>query len=175
LIFIGGIHGVGKTTLCKRIQNDLKITHLSSSDLIAEIKNEKFASKNIKNVTGNQDLLLEALSKHQMEKIHLLDGHFCLLNSRESVVKIPLNTFKNLNPTAIILIIDITENIIRRLNKRDNKSYSYEFIDSFQTSEIEYSKKVAENLRIPIYIFKQDEGYGKFKKVILTLLKRKQV
>lgn len=34
IIFIGGVHGVGKGTLCKRLASDLKITHLSASEVL---------------------------------------------------------------------------------------------------------------------------------------------
>jgi len=34
IIFIGGIHGVGKGTLCKRIASDLNIIHLSASEVL---------------------------------------------------------------------------------------------------------------------------------------------
>lgn len=34
IIFIGGIHGVGKGTLCKRIESELGIIHLSASEVL---------------------------------------------------------------------------------------------------------------------------------------------
>ena len=34
IIFIGGIHGVGKGTLCEKVCNDLNIRHLSASEVL---------------------------------------------------------------------------------------------------------------------------------------------
>lgn len=34
IIFIGGIHGVGKGTLCKNIASELNVIHLSASDVL---------------------------------------------------------------------------------------------------------------------------------------------
>ena len=34
IAFIGGIHGVGKSTVCKHICRDLKIEYLSASELL---------------------------------------------------------------------------------------------------------------------------------------------
>lgn len=40
IIFVGGIHGVGKTTLCKKIESRYNMEHFSASNLIAKEKTE---------------------------------------------------------------------------------------------------------------------------------------
>ena len=45
MIFVGGIHGVGKTSFCKKISKAYSLEFYSASALISEIKKEQF-SKN---------------------------------------------------------------------------------------------------------------------------------
>lgn len=43
IIFIGGVHGVGKGTICQKIKEKLDFTHLSASEVLKwdDFKNEK--------------------------------------------------------------------------------------------------------------------------------------
>jgi adenylate kinase len=62
IIFIGGVHGVGKTFLCNTVREELDIDHYSASDLIKKVKNVKFpTNKHIKGIGGNQNALIIAL------------------------------------------------------------------------------------------------------------------
>lgn len=83
IIFVSGVHGVGKTTLCKKIASRYKIEHFSASNLIAKEKAEEhLQNKQVENITGNQDFLVTAINKYfKNETWYLLDGHFCLLNN----------------------------------------------------------------------------------------------
>ena len=42
IIFIGGVHGVGKGTICQKIKEKLDFTHLSASEVLKwdDFKNE---------------------------------------------------------------------------------------------------------------------------------------
>ncbi len=40
IVFVGGIHGVGKSTLCSKFNNLLGISHYSASDLIKKKNRE---------------------------------------------------------------------------------------------------------------------------------------
>lgn len=175
MIFVGGIHGVGKTTICKNIERDLAILHLSSSKLIANKKKEIFTDKKIKYINVNQDYLVEALKDYSTQGIdYLLDGHFCLIDNSGSVVKIPLKTFEILNPTAILLIVDTKENIIQRLIKRDGKNYSPRFIDLFQNTEIQHSKEVASLLNIPLYLINTGDHSENINEIVLKLIEKER-
>jgi adenylate kinase len=62
IIFIGGVHGVGKTTLCKKIESRFNIEHFSASNLIAKEKAEEhLRNKQVENITENQDFLVTAI------------------------------------------------------------------------------------------------------------------
>jgi hypothetical protein len=68
LIFVGGIHGVGKTTLCKKLTEELHFNHYSASQLIKMLKSENGdgdnKNKGVKNIDGNQDLLITAINQY---------------------------------------------------------------------------------------------------------------
>src|SRR5262249_1164106 len=99
VIFVGGIHGVGKTTYCEKLSSDLNLKHYSASDLIKEVKRTNSVHKNVKNIPQNQDILLDAIDKCFYEnKWYILDGHFCLLNEQGSISPIPFATFQSIGP-----------------------------------------------------------------------------
>ena len=95
IIFVGGIHGVGKSTLCKKACELIGIKYLSASSVLnwAKVNNNQ-KSKKVQDITQTQDLLINGLKKFITdEKVYLLDGHFCLLNKRSEICKIPVGTF----------------------------------------------------------------------------------
>lgn len=154
IIFVGGIHGVGKTTICNEISDELEIKSYSSSELIKKINSDKlWDNKKVKNVSGNQNILLDAINLYLCgNKNYLLDGHFCLMNEHGEVNKVPFETFEKMKLDKIILVIDEASNIIKRLKSRDDNIYSLDFINAFQDQEIEYAKEVSKKLNKEILI-----------------------
>ena len=140
---------------------DLK--HYSASQLIINFKDEKShgANKSVKNIVGNQDALLNAIEKYiKPEVLTVIDGHFCLLNSKHEVEQIPIETFIGIAPIAIIVLCDTIENISQKISGRDGIVYDYDFLTYFQDKEIKYSKYIAENLRVPYLTFNVSEDIG---------------
>lgn len=91
IIFVGGVHGVGKTTLCDDLAAKFNIEHFSASTLIAREKEEEhLRSKRVDNIAKNQDHLVVAINKYfNSTSWYLLDGHFCLLNKDNKITQIP--------------------------------------------------------------------------------------
>ena len=55
IVFIAGVHGVGKTTLCNELAARFNIEHFSASNLIAREKEEEhLRNKRVENIAGNQ-------------------------------------------------------------------------------------------------------------------------
>lgn len=155
LIFIGGIHGVGKSTICKSICDKVQIEYLSASKVLKWIDEE---NKNIDNISNNQDILISNLKKIvQNDKVYLLDGHYCLLNQSNKIENIPLETFKQLNPIIFIAIVEDVSIIKQRLESRDNRVYEWDLLKTFQDEEIAYAKYLSEKLCKPFYIFKSKD------------------
>lgn len=151
--FIGGIHGVGKTTFCKLLTERMGYLHYSASSLIKEYKNlEK--DKKVDKVNENQDILITAIKKtFNIQNNYILDGHFCLLDTKNQIIEVPFSTFKTLNLKKIIVLKDSSCNIHEKLLKRDGINYDIDLIEDFQNRELSYSKKIANLLNIPYKVF----------------------
>ncbi|MBD2569276.1 ATP-binding protein [Anabaena lutea] len=163
IIFVGGIHGVGKTTLCKNIESRYNIKHFSASNLIAEEKTEEhLRNKQVKNIAGNQDFLVTAINKYfKSEHWYLLDGHFCLLNKDNEITKIPYSTYEDISPSAILILVDEPENIYTRLSLRDSIKYNLALLRSFQEQEIDYADYIKDKLNIPYIMYNTSESEDK--------------
>ena len=135
LIFVGGIHGVGKGTFCKKVLSKTNSIHLSCSNLIKWTEISSIQNKKVK---------------------YILDGHFCLLNKENIISNVPFETFEKINPKGIIIISEEVEVIFKRLNLRDNLSYSIELLQGFQDREIARAKEVAKKLKVELFIFKNN-------------------
>lgn len=174
IIFIGGIHGVGKTTICKNISKSLNIEHYSSIDLIKNIKSTYInKDKKVKDISGNQNTLLQAIDIYLDESMSLLDGHFCLLDEFGSIKEISNEIFKEINIIKIIILVDSPEKIVERLRNRDSNKCSLDFIKEFQKREIEYGKLISEELNINLDIINLSENNNyiqKFKDIIKEYL-----
>lgn len=86
-IFVGGVHGSGKTQLCKKIQEIIPCKYISASQLLHWEKKEK----KVENVQGNQFVLKKLLEENtQKEERYLIDGHFALWNNNFECEKVPL-------------------------------------------------------------------------------------
>ncbi len=159
IIFIGGIHGVGKSTICHHICSELNIEYLSASELLKwKDINENAENKKVENIPFTQNRLITGIKETvQKDKKYLLDGHYCLFNKDNEVENISLDTFKQIKPIAFILISGDISEIKQRLETRDNKPYEYKLLEHLQNSELAYSKSLSEILNIPLYIEKNDD------------------
>lgn len=158
IIFIGGIHGVGKGTACAKIKQSLPIEHLSASDVLnwTEVSpdiNNKF----VKDIPDTQDRLIRGLKKKvDPNKRYILDGHFCLFDSNGKVNSVPLDTFYRISPILVSVITNDPEIIAKRLEDRDGRVYKISTIKEMQNKEIEHARLVADHLKIPFFELSND-------------------
>lgn len=150
IFFIGGIHGVGKTTLCNYVSKKYNIEHLSASTLIANYKNKPFNSLFIEGMDENQDILVKIVkSTLDKNKIYLLDGHFYLLNKDKQPEKVPEKTFVDLGIKKIIVLTEDINTILYRLKSRNNYNYDLNMLQDLQNKELNYSKQISSILNVP--------------------------
>lgn len=157
IIFICGIHGVGKSTLCQQIKDALSINFFSASSLIKEY-NDYLISKNkiVGDINKNQEVLIQAvLQKKQNYNNFILDGHVTLLTD-SGIEKIPLSVFENLQISICICITNAEDIIYQRRVKRDNLTISKEIIKNHQLQETSYAKEIANHLKIPFFEISSD-------------------
>lgn len=156
VIFCGGVHGVGKTSLFKELAPALNLVHLTASELIRAEKASAIQDTNkvVKDIKNNQDLLTRSfervysLSKNPI----LLDGHFTLQIANGGIQNIPIETFNSLRLTSIILIEDFPALIRDRLLKRDGIAPAVDKIEAHQEKEKQAANIVATQMSIPICI-----------------------
>lgn len=154
VVFVSGIYGVGKSTLCNKLAKKCHINFYSAGDVISEENGEKYGSnKIVKNKELNQDILIRKMSeKLEHEKIILLAGHYCILGNNGQVEQLPEHTYSKLQLSAIILLEAGLEIIMKNLNRRDGKEYSIQQIEEFLNTERNCAEHIAENLNIPVFV-----------------------
>lgn len=154
MIFISGVHGVGKSYFCNRVKDVTGIECFSASSLIKERKKQGFpADKRVADIDENQLYLLAAVDDLRASLGEfLLDGHFCLLNTEGVITRIPLDTFTTLKPEAIVLLTEDPKVIAKRRQERDGVKHEASDVSVFQNEEVKYAKEVAELLQVPLKI-----------------------
>lgn len=159
LIFIGGIHGVGKGTLANSLANKMLLKHFTASQIL---KWEKFSpdvkNKNVKDISETQKSLIQGVeSLKKKEESFILDGHFCLFNQDGIPKRVPLETFISISPYLIVVIVDEIRKIRERISSRDGRLYDSDVLEVMQREEIAYSKEVAERLNVPYLIINSSD------------------
>jgi adenylate kinase len=77
LIFIGGIHGLGKVTICRKICEQTDIVHITASEMLKWNEISKPNNKKVVNIQNTQDRLITRLTNVlKNNERYLLDGHF---------------------------------------------------------------------------------------------------
>lgn len=154
MIFVSGVHGVGKTFFCNRVKEQCGINTYSASKLIAEKRNIGFsADKIVSDIDENQSLLLEAIDElRETGNEFILDGHFCLLESDGLISRIPMDTYTSLRPDKIILLTEQPSVIVARRFQRDGIVVEEADVDSFQREEMAYAEEVARNLGVQLIV-----------------------
>ena len=156
VVFIGGIHVVGKTTICREISDQENIVHLVASELIkgklsCVAGTSAPSEKKVRNIKDNQEILISALDEITLPGGRfMLDGHFVLFNKNEEVQRVPLTTFEKIEPDKLVVITGEPEILQKRLRTRDGKVYPVEKLKDMQEQEVEYASVVAERFGIQL-------------------------
>lgn len=163
MIFISGIHGVGKTFFCDLAKKETGIEAYSASALITQKKHAGFSKdKLISDIDSNQQYLLQAVNELKSSGHNfILDGHFCLLDAYGITSRIPLDTFTALKPETIILLTEKPEIIVQRRKMRDGVNISAQSVESFQQEERAYANEVAGIVGAKFYISRGTEDLGR--------------
>jgi adenylate kinase len=155
IIFLAGIHGVGKTQFSTQTAASLGMTRLSASELITQQRNAPAAiNKRVDSVDKNQSALIVAIEAAvaDTKSTILLDGHFCVFDYNDQIKRIPLPTFRELSPKAVVLLRGDPAKIRVALRQRDGRAFEAEVLKNLQDNEIAHAKQVCEELRLPLHI-----------------------
>lgn len=154
LIFVAGVYGVGKSTMCRELANYLKIPAFSAGDLISEINGEHYGkNKIVKDKYNNQNILITAVKNKLMQtsKI-LLAGHFCIFNTKNEVEILPEFVYKEIPLSKIVLLEADVSKICENIQNRDNKAYPKERLNDLIEKERRQAIKISSDLNIPLII-----------------------
>ena len=152
IIFVGGIHGVGKGTVCEKLTHKFNFEHLSASQVLRWNEISDLKNKKVENFSNTQDRLITNLNKIiKPNRKYLLDGHFTLLNSKGEPEKIDEHTFIGIQPKSIILLTCEPKIIFERLKKRDNSTYKLSVLKKMQEMEVEHAHYISKKLDIPLF------------------------
>jgi adenylate kinase len=164
IIFISGVHGVGKSYLCSRINELFRLPVFSASTLIKDLKKTEIdVDKRAIDAENNQNYLICALNKlRPQSKTILLDGHFCLYGC-DGIIDIGISTFESMPLKSIITLHDVPEEIYRRMHERDGKSLDVDIIHSLQERELELARLTADQLNIELHIISANESLNNLK------------
>jgi adenylate kinase len=163
IIFAGGIHGVGKSTLCRDIASALSIGYLSASELLKwNDINDDIKNKKVLDIPDTQRRLLEGLQTNvDSGGRYILDGHFCLFNMEGLVIPVPITTFELIDPICLILVTGDVTDIQAALEKRDERAYDNIKLFELQEKEIFHAQEIATHLNISLFHFKKQETSAK--------------
>lgn len=160
LVFVGGIHGVGKSTLCSTACQEIGCVHLTASELIKIATLESLSvDKKVPDIKGNQEILAKGLSEVRLkEKDYVLDGHFTLLDGAGNIQEIPISTFETIRPDQFVVVTETAKIIAKRLKARDKRSYDEALLKKMQDSEISHAKRIGKALNIPVHFVSSNDS-----------------
>ena len=168
VIFVAGIHAVGKTTVCKAVSDEFGVPHYTASQIIRDEKSSAVSanSKLVAEVADNQRLLIQGVSRLLEGGIFLLDGHFTMRRKSDGGIEaIHADVFRELRIGGVVLFTDHPEEISKRMHKRDGVSQPVEMFRSHQDAEVAHAKHIADTLGLPIVILQAFDTEGMAKAI----------
>ena len=155
--FVGGVHGVGKSTSCKEAATACQWLHARASDLIRKQRADSVAAtgKLVADVDGNQQLLLRGVDELRATSNRIpivLDGHFALYGKDGNVQRLPVSVFTALHLDGLVCFVDEPEAIASRMLERDGQGLGVREIAALQQAELAHAKDVATALGIALEV-----------------------
>ena len=153
IVFLAGIHGVGKTYLGAPTAQRLGIRYATASQLIREERGLQTwgADKRVTGIDANQAALVTATARLRADgQKLLLDGHFVLREANGSFTEIDAQVFRSLEINAVVLLVADVRIVVNRLRERGDNSWAEEDLLSLANREEAHAHRVAAALCIPV-------------------------
>lgn len=163
VILVGGVHGVGKSTVCREVANKYGIPHYTASQIIRNEKSSAVSttSKQVVDVDENQRLLIQGIDKLVKDGCLLLDGHLTVQRKSDGGIEpIRVDVFRKLQVDAIIVFEDDPAEIAKRMQLRDEVAQPIELLKLHQEAELVHAEHVANSLNVPLVVFKAFDTQG---------------
>ncbi len=154
IIFLAGVHGVGKTFLGKPAAELLGFQYASASSLIQREFNGGQSwsnNKRTKNLDNNQEALVASvlrMIKTNNAKL-ILDGHFMLRNENGDLISISVDVFKRIGVSSVVLLEVPPFIVLERLAMRGVPQLVEEIIELIE-AERKHAEYVCNEMNIPL-------------------------
>lgn len=156
MIFLGGVHGVGKSSMCSEVAQNIGLSVFGASAVIRAERQVPSADSRttVGDVRGNQELLVQGVRKRLAESVgtFLLDGHFVLRTLDGAIERIDTEIYVALGVNHIICIRDDPQAIARRLLDRDGVMHRVDDISILQSEELDHAAHVCRQLKIQLAV-----------------------
>lgn len=155
VIFLAGVHGVGKGFLGAPVANSIGITHFTASQLIREEKGQATwgTNKKTSDLDDNQLALIRAVDQRRLtHPCILLDGHFVLRNAQGVLTPLATAVFKELHLTGVILLTEESNIIVSRLAMRDKGTPDIQAISELTDAESAHAQAACNELGLPLVV-----------------------
>lgn len=152
-IFVAGAHGAGKTFATKPACKKLGLVHATASQLIKEERGQATwdGAKMVSDVDQNQVALISAAKRIRGSGATLvIDGHFVLRRAPGTHERLPVDVFRALECSAVLLIRCPVPVLLERLQARQDTSWTEAELTEFSKAEDAHSAEVARVLGIPL-------------------------
>lgn len=156
MIFLGGVHGVGKTSMCAGVSERFGLQIISASAIIREESAQLSSDSRtaVLNVGGNQGLLVRGVQRIVADPHdrYLLDGHFALRTLAGHIEAIDTDVFRATGVSGLICLIDDPAAIARRLSARDSEVHDVIAISQLQAAELNSAEAVSRTLGLGLNV-----------------------
>ena len=156
MIFLGGVHGVGKTSMCADLLEKYALKVISASAVI-RAERERPASDSrtaVLNVGANQRLLIRGVQRlaNDSPGRYLLDGHFALRTLAGDIEEIDSDIFQTIGVSSLICLVDDPLAIAQRLAARDSEVHDVTAISELQAAEVRSAESASRTLRLGLKV-----------------------
>ncbi|WP_310384455.1 ATP-binding protein [Roseateles sp.] len=155
VIFLAGVHGVGKGFIGAPVAQALGVSHFTASQLIREEKGQATwgRDKKASDLDDNQRALIRAVNQRRLtHNSILLDGHFVLRNAQGTLTLLEMEVFSELHLAGVILLTEESNIIASRLAVRDKGETSIAAISELAKAESAHAQAVCRELGLPLAI-----------------------
>lgn len=152
IVFVGGVHGVGKTYLGAPAAELVGIRHATASQLIREERGLRTwgEDKRVTGIAENQAALISAAARLRTERQPLLlDGHFVLRGTDGNLTEVDVQVFRDLQIGAVLLLVADIDVVLNRLHERGDHSWSKPELHLLAEREEARAHHVATELSLP--------------------------
>jgi adenylate kinase len=165
VVFVGGVHGVGKSTCCAQVAQLDGCLHVTASEIIRRERAQAIASagKLVADVDGNQELLIRGFHAFRQQagtSPILLDGHFAMRNGLGGIQSVSVDVFTSLGIDRVVCLTDEPSAIAARVRQRDGTAPPDREVAELQDAELQHGRNIAATLAIPFMLLQGGDIEG---------------